>query len=356
MSLDDRPLLEARLAADERAPYLARLIVASVVTDAPAVRGYDTSLLTSEIVSLRVADASVVDLCLREVGRSLRVEVSSDGPAPDADELVSGLLDRLADRSAPDGAWFEVELVRRRMLDTLAIEDLFGLLPDHDARSELFDRYVGFAASLARKFRRPTLGLDDLEQVAAIALVKAIDRFDTGHGAKFTTYAAKTINGELKRHLRDSSWSMRVPRGLKEDSIRVRKAQAELTQALGRDPTAEEVAKATDLGADQVYEAIEAGQAYSASSLDAPIGEDGVSLANVLGKPDAAIERAEAWQTVEAAMTDLPERERLILYLRFFEDLSQSEIAAVVGVSQMHVSRLIARSLEEIKEAVGASE
>lgn len=340
------------------APFLARQVVGSVTANIPAVRAFDVSLLTSELVSLWAEECETVDVTIDETGRALKVVVGCTPPTrPDLDEISLGLLDRLATSWASDEAavWFEIETVRRRSMGALDDGELFAMLPDHDARSEIFDRFVGFATALARRFTRSRVLFDDLEQVAGLALVKAIDRFDPNYGAAFTTFAAETIKGELKRHLRDTSWSMRVPRGLKDASLRVRRSEAELTQSLGRPPTIEELAESADLDMDEVLEAQRASNAYAAESIDAPMGdEDGsISLASVLGTEDPALERAEAWHAVERAMADLEERERRILYLRFFEDMSQTEIAEQVGVSQMHVSRLLARSIQDIRDSIG---
>ncbi|HJR91019.1 MAG TPA: SigB/SigF/SigG family RNA polymerase sigma factor [Acidimicrobiia bacterium] len=361
MTNGEQTIVEIRLNADRGAPYLARRMVAAATSAAPSVRELDITLLTSELVSARVAEgeAETVTVVLVDSGRSIRVEVGSPGAGgPGADDLITPILDRLATRWGESDAttWFEVEWISKRTLDGLDEHSLFGLLPDHAARSEIFERYLGFSTALARRFTRSRVAFDDLEQVAAMALVKAIDRFDPDYGAKFTTFAGETIKGELKRHLRDSSWSMRVPRGLQEASLEVRRAEDELGQRLGRKPTAEEVAVAIDADLADVEEALRAGQAYSAFSLDAPLNddEDGISLAAVLGVEDAALGRVDAWHAVEEAMAKLPERERQILYLRFFEDMSQSEIAEEVGVSQMHVSRLLARSISEIKSEIGA--
>ncbi len=352
------PLARLTLGATSGAPYLARQVVSAVTMGAPSVRTFDLTLLTSEVVTSLVGGATTIDLTITEEGRSIRLAVSSDAEnGAHLDELVTSLLERLATDWSHDGdaVWFEIELVRRQVLDGMSEAELFALLPDHDARAEIFDRFVGFSTALARRFTRSRVAFDDLEQVAAMALVKAIDRFDVAVGAKFTTFAAETIKGEMKRHLRDTSWSMRVPRGLKEATLQLRRAESELGQTLGRDPTTDELAEEAQLDPAQVEEAMLASQAFSTTSLDAPLGDDeeGISLATVLGVEDPAFQRAEAWQAVEAAMRNLPERERRILYLRFFEDMSQSEIAEVVGVSQMHVSRLLARSLGDIRAIVG---
>ena len=225
---------------------------------------------------------------------------------------------------------------------------------DEDARNELVRHFHGLAGALASRFRGRGESIDDLEQVAAIGLVNAVDRFDPERGVKFTTYATATILGELKRYLRDRAWSMHVPRGLQERSVAVHDTAPRLAQQLGRSPTIGEIAEALGYEPEDVIEALEAGSAYTAVSLDAPLGnEDGTGqLFDVIVVEDETLRMMERWTDVAEALRDLPERERHILYLRFFEDRTQSEIGTIVGVSQMHVSRLLARSLEQLRSKV----
>ena len=229
-------------------------------------------------------------------------------------------------------------------------EELFRRLPDASARAELAARYLPLAENLARKFAGRGEALDDLMQVASLALVHAIDRFDPDHGARFTTYAAATIVGELKRHFRDRGWSVRVPRSLQESALLLNRTVASAWQELGRSPTVAELADRADLTEDEVIAALEALQAYSTSSLDAPVGDEGGTVGAGIGQADAAFEVAEGWASIEPALRQLPERERRILYLRFFEGMTQNEIATEVGISQMHVSRMITHSLRTIRE------
>ena len=181
----------------------------------------------------------------------------------------------------------------------------------------------------------------------------APDRFDPDREVQFTTYAAVTIVGELKRHFRDKGWSVRVPRRLGEIGLRVNRALGELWQELGRSPTVAELAARIEVSEDQVLEAMEAMQAYSASSLDAPIGEDGLTHADLLADEDEPLERLEGWETVAPMIRRLPARERRILYLRFFLGRTQSEIAKELGISQMHVSRLLAQTLTALRREAG---
>jgi RNA polymerase sigma-B factor len=230
--------------------------------------------------------------------------------------------------------------------------ELFVRLPSEPAlRDELVRRHRGLAEALARRFRGRG-ELDDLTQVAMLALVKAIDRFDPQRGVPFSAFASTTIVGELKRHLRDTVWAVRVPRTLQETGLEVGRAIESLTQRLGRSPTIPEVAAETSRTEEEVLEGLEVGTALEAVSLDAPIGdEDGPSREPA--DHDDAMDLAEDWVDVAEAIRALPERERRILHLRFFRGMSQSAIAQELGISQMHVSRLLARTLARLREEVG---
>jgi RNA polymerase sigma-B factor len=224
---------------------------------------------------------------------------------------------------------------------------------DPDAREQLVKLHTPLARYLARRFQGRGEPLEDLTQVAMIGLLKAIDRFDTTREIRFTTYATATIAGELKRHFRDKAWSVRVPRRLQETALRVSRVVGDLSQELGRSPTVAEVAGRTQLTEDEVIEGLDAVQAYSAQSLDAPSDEDGTSSADRLGSDDDVLETMEGWASVAPALRALPARERRILYLRFYQGQTQTQIAEALGISQMHVSRLLARTLRRLREAVG---
>jgi RNA polymerase sigma-B factor len=231
--------------------------------------------------------------------------------------------------------------------------ELFARLPDEAAREELLVRHRPLAIYLARRFQGRGESREDLEQVASMALLKAIDRIDPEREATFSTFATVTIVGELKRHLRDRGWAVRVPRPIQELSVQVTRAMGSLTQELGRSPTVREVADRLGASQERVLEALDASRAYAAESLDAPEGEDGSPPAARLAEGDDPFLRLEAWESVAPAVRALPERERTILYLRFFEEKTQSEIATRLGISQMHVSRLLARSLARLRELAG---
>ncbi len=219
-------------------------------------------------------------------------------------------------------------------------------------RTELIEVYWGLARRLARRFRHRGEPEDDLVQVAAIGLIKAIDGFDPVRGSAFTSYAIPTILGELRRHFRDKGWDVRVPRRFQELRLEIAAASDRLTHELGRLPNPADVAVALAVSEDDVRESLAAGSAYSATSLQRPLGhhEDGACLGDLLAHEERGYRHVEACAVLRAALSDLPERERHILGLRFYHQLTQSEIADEVGMSQMHVSRLLTRSLERLRE------
>jgi RNA polymerase sigma-B factor len=240
-------------------------------------------------------------------------------------------------------------------LEQLEDARLFAMLPQGDARETLLVRHRPLAIYLARRFQGRGESLEDLQQVATLALLKAIDRVDPGRDVKFSTFATITIIGELKRHLRDRGWAVRVPRPIQELAVRVTRVMGTLTQELGRSPTVHEIAAHVGSTEEDVVEAIDASRAYTADSLDAPAGaEEGTSARERLGNEDDRFESLESWHTVAPLIQRLPERERRILYLRFFEEMTQSEIAQELGISQMHVSRLLARTLSLLRAGSGA--
>jgi RNA polymerase sigma-B factor len=221
---------------------------------------------------------------------------------------------------------------------------------DRGLRDELITAHMGLAEYLARRFTNRGEPLDDLVQVAALGLLKAVDRFDPERGLEFSTYATPTIVGELKRHFRDKGWAVRVPRRVQELHLRLAGVVGLLSQELGRSPTIGEIAQAAAVSEEEVLEAIEAGHAYRFTSLDAPSGsDDEMSLSAELGAEDQGLIDSEHRVTLSPLIAQFPPRERMILHLRFFEGLTQSEIAGRLGISQMHVSRLLARALAQLR-------
>ena len=229
----------------------------------------------------------------------------------------------------------------------------YHLEGDPAAREQLVARFLPLARQLARRYQRGGEQLDDLVQVASLGLLKAIDRFDPARETAFSSFAVPTILGELKRHFRDKGWSVRVPRDLQELAVKVDRVGDDMSRELGRAPTPAEIAQRTGTTLEQVLEAREASAAYRAVSLDRPRTddeEDGDSYADAVGAEDPGFRLAEHSATVERLMLVLSEREREVLRLRFEEDLTQSEIGQRVGVSQMHVSRLIRQSIARLRD------
>ena len=231
---------------------------------------------------------------------------------------------------------------------------------DLAAREQLIEQYMSLVRSLARRYSYRGEQLDDLVQIGAIGLIKAIDRFDVNRGVELTTYATPNIIGEIKRHFRDRGWSVRVPRGLQELNIKLSRLIEELTVQHGRSPTIGELAKAASVTDEEVLEALESGRAYTSLSLSAGSGghdEDGeLDPLESLGTIEHQYEVSEDRAVLAPGFRVLDERERTILHLRFFEGLTQSQIAQQVGISQMHVSRLIRRSLEKIRNEIAAEQ
>jgi len=230
---------------------------------------------------------------------------------------------------------------------------------DLQARERLIEQYMSLVRSLARRYSYRGEQLEDLVQIGAIGLIKAIDRFDIERGVELTTYATPNIIGEIKRHFRDKGWSVRVPRGLQELNVKLSRLVEQLTVQLGHSPTIAELAQAAGAQEEEVLEALESGRAYSSLSLSTGGGsEDGEELDPLesIGTEEHEYEVSEDRAVLAPGFRVLDERERLILHLRFFRGLTQSQIAAQVGISQMHVSRLIRRSLDKIRDEIGTEE
>jgi RNA polymerase sigma-B factor len=226
---------------------------------------------------------------------------------------------------------------------------------DPTVREELATRFMPLARRLAARYRGDREPLEDLVQVASLGLVKAIDRFDPERGVAFSSYAVPTILGELKRHFRDRGWSVRVPRELQERIARVDQAVAELPGTLGRAPSVNEIAVRLEMDPEEVLEAMEAGQAHHAMSLDVQARNDegeGVPLTERIGGGDPGFETVEYGEAISDALESLSERDRMVLHLRFVEDMTQTEIAERVGVSQMHVSRILRGAVEQLRAEV----
>ncbi|MFJ2833217.1 SigB/SigF/SigG family RNA polymerase sigma factor [Streptomyces sp. NPDC087263] len=265
----------------------------------------------------------------------------SPGPAP------SGSAAKRPYDDAPDCASAFTRLVE---LDEGPERDLI--------RDELVEAWLPMAYRIAGRFRDRGESIEDLRQVAALGLVKAVDRFDPARGA-FESYAVPTITGEIKRHFRDRMWALRVPRRVQELRNTVRIARRELSQFAGAsEPTVAEIAAHTGLSEDEVGDGMEAMESFSTLSLDAELSsrEDGYSLADTLGAADSSFDTVVDREAAKRGLSRLPERERAILYMRFFEDMTQNRIADRLGISQMHVSRLITNSCARVRAEVLADE
>lgn len=265
---------------------------------------------------------------LKGVARTMRTHASARHPHDDAPDTAEDFR-RLA--SLPPG----------RLRDTL--------------REQIIEAWLPMANRLAGRFRNRGENYDDLRQVAAMGLVKAVDRYDPELGNAFESYAVPTITGEVKRHFRDHMWTLHVPRRVQDLRNRVRFASQDLSQTIpGRRPTVAEIAEHAQMSEEDVRAGLEALESFTALSLDAelPGSEDGYSLSDALGSADPALDVVIDREAVKPRLQALPERERAILYMRFFADMTQSRIAEQLGISQMHVSRLISRCCSRLREQV----
>jgi RNA polymerase sigma-B factor len=220
-------------------------------------------------------------------------------------------------------------------------------------RGELVELHLPLVEHCARRFLHRGEPLDDLVQVGTIGLIKAVDRFEVERGLEFSTYATPTILGEIKRYFRDKGWAIRVPRRLQELRMSISSATGELSQKLGRSPTPQEVAESIGVSVEEVLEGMESANAYSTVSLDASLDDDGPGpMMETMGALDEALENVEIRESIRPLIESLPVRERQILLLRFFRHMTQSQIAAEVGISQMHVSRLLTRTLADLRDSI----
>jgi RNA polymerase sigma-B factor len=249
---------------------------------------------------------------------------------------------------------------RARAAAPLSDEELFVSYREgggREPREALVSRFLPFARKLALRYSYTDEPIDDLVQVASLGLLNAIDRFEPGRGSKFTSFAAPTILGELKRHFRDKGWAIHVPRDLQERALALSRASERLSHDLGRSPTLSELANALGCGVEQVVEASEVAHSYSPASLDAPVSheaEESATLVDLLGREDDGYALAESREVIADTWRALTETERQVIRLRFVDGLTQREIGQQIGYSQMHVSRLLRRSLNRLLSAPSA--
>lgn len=242
------------------------------------------------------------------------------------------------------------------------LADLKALPARHPSRAALRERaitaWTPLARHLANRYNGRGEPVDDLVQTAMVGLIKAVDRFDPERGTDFTGFAIPTIVGEIRRHFRDRTWDVRVPRRLQELRIAISDANATLAHSLGRSPTVADIAAHLDLTEEAVLEGLEGARAYKSASLSAPLGgeESGTTLGDSMGQADLGFELADLRLTIGAALDALTERERRIIMLRFYGNQTQTQIAEQVGVSQMHVSRLLTKALAKLRDRMGEEE
>jgi len=261
-----------------------------------------------------------------------------------------------ADGVSPESVDRSSELAIARE-EARAMLTALSTMPDDDpdrakVRDQLVEMHLPLVEHLARRFRNRGEPFDDLVQVATIGLIKSVDRFDTERGVEFSTYATPTIVGEIKRHFRDRGWAVRVPRRLQELRLALTTATAELSQRHGRAPTVAELGAHLGLSEEEILEGLESANAYSTLSLDAgDAGDDeGPTVVEQLGAEDEALESVEYRESLKPLLEQLSPREKKILLLRFFGNMTQSQIAEEIGISQMHVSRLLARTLAQLRQ------
>lgn len=331
------------------------------------IRHSEADLLVTELIANVIEhspDADELTVSLEEdKTRDVVVTVSHRHPG-ELDNPSSGvgfsLLDRLAKswgQRYADGTlsiWFAVRAPGTTAIpEDVVDDDLFSRMEDDPAAysDELVRRHQDLAESIARRYRGKGVDEEDLLQVAHMALLKAIQRYDPDAG-NIRPYAAATISGEMKKMLRDRGWSVRVPRSLQERSLEVANAAEQMSQRLGRPPEPAELAAMLDMSEKEVDEALRARRAYVSNSMDKRSDETGRRLLDRLEDEDFHLANAEDRVVIEAAIEELPERKRRILHLRFNEDMTQSAIAEEIGISQMHVSRLLRAAIEELREKV----
>lgn len=326
-----------------------------------SMRRAQATLLVSELFANAIAHSEAEKVAVSVESRETveRVSVSHEAFEP-LDEPNFGLGFRIIDSFSQswgsdfeDGTltvWFELRAPGAVTLPPGSLEEgelLARVGEDPTFAEELVRRHESLATTIARRYRGKGVSEEDLEQVALIALMKAIHRFEPTKG-ELRSFAAVTISGELKRQLRDRGWSVRVPRGLQELAMAVARASQELAQESGRAPTLAEIAASLEVTEEEVAEAMSVGQGYRAASLDEPDPSTGTPMADLMGGLDEGLAVVLERAGLDEALRSLPERDRLVVYLRFYEDLTQSEIADRIGVSQMHVSRILSRALGEL--------
>ena len=279
-------------------------------------------------------------------------------PPPDPPHSDATTTHQSDDQPDEAPAPTRVEITRKRSAELFVVfrDELGSEASRAHARDSLVHLHLPLVEHCARRFRNRGEPFEDLVQVGTIGLIKSVDRFDTDRGVEFSTYATPTIIGEIKRYFRDKGWAIRVPRRLQELRMQIGAASAELTQKLGRSPTPRELAEVIGCTVEDIVEGIESSNAYSTLSLDATDDSDdgSSSMLDAIGVDDEGLEHVEIRESIKPLLEKLPAREKKILLLRFFKNMTQSQIAEEIGVSQMHVSRLLNRTLEQLRTSLEA--
>ena len=353
---------ELTFEVDESSARFVRAHVLDSLPSLPPRRRTETELVVAELVGHVIeSGANHATVTIVADSRAAVIDVLADEVTvvSSVETLRSQLLDAITESWWVDGSHAGARLALRPAsagsLSSLSESELFVRIGDStEARDALFEKYAYLASRIGRRFHGKGLPAEDVQQVANFALLKAMGRFDTELGSTFAPYAARSISGELKRFLRDRGWSVRVSRALQERALLVNSVIAQLTQMLGRVPHVSDIAKATELEEAEVREALDAGLAYRSDSLDAPnVNTPGRSVIDELGGSDDRVVGVAEWADLQRSLALLDDRGIQVLFLRFYEDLTQSEIAEEVGISQMHVSRLIRSSLSTLRAALG---
>lgn len=385
MRIDVRRLGDAELVIVEGALDLATTPRLRAVLDARLAEG--RAELVVDLHAVKLLDAGAVGMlvgvadraeraggCLRAVGaRGLCLEVlqivgidkrlhAYDAPEDlvarygngieDADRYEYATPDEVLDNGL-DARWPGSEDMTIHGLLAAAARLPSDSFERVELRKQVIEDNMGFAQRLARRFRDRGEPIDDLMQVAMVGLVNAVDGYDPRRGCEFAGYATPTIVGEIRRYFRDKGWRIKVPRRLQELRLQVNRAKVELSQTMAASPTTSDIARHLGVDEDEVAEAIEVARLYNPVSLSAPAGPDtDLGIADPLGDVDPGIEAVDNRESVKPLLATLPERERRILTMRFFSDMTQSQIAAELGISQMHVSRLLSQTLSRLRTAL----
>ena len=320
---------------------------------APHAGAEHASAPTAPTTTPDTTDVSAIDTMTETATIDGQQDASQDAPQDGAPEGATEGPERSRRSERRSSSRGEYDHLMPMLAEHASLEP--GSPERQSLRDQLVRGHLPVAQHIARRFSRRGEPEEDLEQVATLGLINAVDRYDPARGTDFLSYAVPTITGEVRRHFRDQAWSMRVPRRLKDLNVTLSSAMSQMSQTLGRAPNAAELAEHLGIAKEEVLEALEASNAYRSGSLDEMLVDDPDSgtVSDLLGEADAALEQVEYQQSLAPLLEKLPQRERTIIMLRFFKNMTQSQIAERVGISQMHVSRLLAKTLAQLRDGLG---